>query len=1176
MTSIVAPPPSSATRHSGDTKPPRLAVSRTKPAVGMPATRQEPTPPHIKLEEEQERGRPRSRSSREKDSNSNSDGDGDGDANGDNSSNSDGPARKRRRSRKGLDKKFECPHIGCGKSYSRAEHLHRHQLNHTPKQIYVCDYPGCERHFVRLDLCNRHRDRHTAKGSSLNRKDLLPNQASPTQDVRGSFAPPPPPPPPPGSASPESNRPGTGYSKLGSGVPAAGLTYSPKASDGFPYTPMSAPATTVYTNGFSSANGVDYAVHDAAAAAAAAAYSHTPSGRARPQTQPPYSASASSSNQGQPHHQADLASVLSPVSLAQQGFRNPIATSSMTPQYSAASILTGTQSFPPIQLPPSDFTVTPQTATSIPRDTGGADLSGSNNNSNNNNNNNSSSSSNMAAYVPTTPAEYELAQSQSASELIALNQMSMPSTVPMFGIETTLQKSPQVGMPDDFVYYLFNNTPQEGSPMAHSVIYSAYNEFQTPYSMAYQRTNAMPMGYFPAAPQQIMSVTNLFDQSPPESVISEEKSLEIFELIRERFHEHDHTPIERRNELITDGDRTDDTHMLSRKMMQAYIVSYWVHFSDQVPILHKPTFSPDRTPNLLLIAIMTIGAVCLDKMHEQKVVKAGAELSNFLAWHLRWELFMDSNFRPPAKLWVFQTLLLLEVYEKMFSSRELHERAHIHHATTITLMRRGRSLIGKTAAESPPSPRNGSDKDRSSRHSSTSNAAAGAGVANTPDHWWNNWIMNEATRRTAFAAFVIDSIHATMFGHSTVMVAHEMRLALPCDDKLWKATSGVEVGRAEAQLLAEGIRSMSFLEGIKRTLAGSEVKTNAFGRTILMAGLLSISWHMNQRDLQMSSLGGSQALGGRDKWRSTLTRAFDSWKADYDKLLQQQQRQHGGSGSGSGSSIGSGGSGHGFGRGGAGLGGGRGMAVAAPIVVDPYADEADEGDVTVVFESRVVLHHLAHMATHVDVVDLQIYARAKRLLGRAIGAQDLSSAQRRMKDIWAPTAKARDATYYAVQFLCSVLLRNEGNSPLTNSGFGSNNGSGSGSYAHAHAHAQAQAPLAEESTYSARDDFLLNRPWVLYFATLVVWSYGYAVEGPSPGTVLPATRHEQVQQMREYLHGFSSVTTPDDLKAKKGINRNSALLMVLKDTFSHTRWELLHEGATLLGNCIQLNMGHIE
>ena len=39
------------------------------------------------------------------------------------SSGTDGNPRKRRRSRKGLDKKFECPQDGCGKSYSRAEHL---------------------------------------------------------------------------------------------------------------------------------------------------------------------------------------------------------------------------------------------------------------------------------------------------------------------------------------------------------------------------------------------------------------------------------------------------------------------------------------------------------------------------------------------------------------------------------------------------------------------------------------------------------------------------------------------------------------------------------------------------------------------------------------------------------------------------------------------------------------------------------------------------------------------------------------------------------------------------------------------------------------------------------------------------------------------------------------------
>ena len=43
----------------------------------------------------------------------------------------DAQPRKKRRVVKTSDKKYDCPHQGCGKSYSRAEHLYRHQLNRT-------------------------------------------------------------------------------------------------------------------------------------------------------------------------------------------------------------------------------------------------------------------------------------------------------------------------------------------------------------------------------------------------------------------------------------------------------------------------------------------------------------------------------------------------------------------------------------------------------------------------------------------------------------------------------------------------------------------------------------------------------------------------------------------------------------------------------------------------------------------------------------------------------------------------------------------------------------------------------------------------------------------------------------------------------------------------------------
>jgi len=41
----------------------------------------------------------------------------------------DNKPKKKRKLVKNGDKKYQCPEGGCGKSYSRAEHLYRHQLN---------------------------------------------------------------------------------------------------------------------------------------------------------------------------------------------------------------------------------------------------------------------------------------------------------------------------------------------------------------------------------------------------------------------------------------------------------------------------------------------------------------------------------------------------------------------------------------------------------------------------------------------------------------------------------------------------------------------------------------------------------------------------------------------------------------------------------------------------------------------------------------------------------------------------------------------------------------------------------------------------------------------------------------------------------------------------------------
>ena len=659
-----------------------------------------------------------------------------------------------------------------------------------------------------------------------------------------------------------------------------------------------------------------------------------------------------------------------------------------------------------------------------------------------------------------------------SDELGIIESPITDGSLPMFDGDG-YTRSPVV-MADNFAAWLFNDPQFKG----HRRTKSGMLDPSISLSMS-----GMPV----IPPQHSMAVTSILDSSPG-SILSEDKRKQILKLIENRFNESNHSPVAKQKEELLSGDRDDPHHVLSLRSMQTYIGSYWYHFHDQMPILHQPTFSADKAQDLLLIAVIAIGAANLDKIHGECITNAGAELANFLAWHLRGELFMDQDFRPPAKLWVLQTLLLLEAYEKLYSSRVLHERSQIHHATTISLLRRGSSLIGRSAMDSPP----GLDEKSS--------------IVDTPDPWWNHWITNEATKRVAFAAFIIDSTHANMFSHTAVMVAHEMRLSLPCDESLWSATSGLDVSRIEAQLHEEGIKPISFLDGLKWTLNDRTIRTNTFGRTALMAGLLNVSFHLGQRDIQVRSLGVT--LGGKDVWRGTLTKAFDIWERDWDnsgpKTLKSKPQ---------------------------------------PFRRAGVKDKEPEN----VFESRVVLHHLAHMSMHVDIVQCQIYARAKRLLGRTITPSDYTSAARKMRENWAPKASARDAVFYSLRFISRVSLTNLDNT---------------------------SGPFGGLGEYSPRDDYALNRPWVLYFAALVVWSYGFALDGPLKAP-LPKldTREEQIRDMYAYMRRVGGVHAPDDLAGLTDRNQCVGLLCLLGEQFKKCRWELMHEASTLLGNCVRMSMG---
>lgn len=1024
---------------------------------------------------------------------------------------SENKPKKKRRIIKTTDKKYECPTKGCGKSYSRAEHLYRHQLNHTPKRHYNCDFPGCDRYFVRADLCARHRERHTAKGSHLQRKDAFMNSqrtaaansdgTSPEFGLKASAA--------ASIVSPVDSahpRQQQSSSQAGTYLPPTAQQvqpYRPNGEQHHDQVPMpSLPPLQTEPGVGAQLNGAPYSAYQ---------NRYPGSGQMMP---PPTSPATTRrySMDGQQERPVSMQNGYGQVQQQQQLPLHPPPMSSPAQgnQMYAQPSYPSTAGQPLVSAMNGGYTQLPSLpAFQLPQSYSGPGGPGP--------------GTAMSPPAMSGASQYDIPPSSIGSMADFNNFDQFPSGYAMavFGGDG-FNHSPQPGMGDaHFIQQLFEtgnfSMMEEPSPPGDQMVYQSQlpgaplPKFEPPTVVDEQ--SSKPENW----EENISPTINGMDLSMRECIVTEKKQARLIAMVRS-FDDVERLPGRKCKEDILAGDTDDDNHPLSVNMLKTYITSYWLHTHQQMPIMHRPTFNPETCPDLLLLAMSCLGACCLERTHAAELIKNCAELAFFCAHHIRWEVFKDAEFRPTAKLWTFQTMLLLELFEKMYSTRDLHERAHIHHATTLTVMRRGSSLIGRAVIETPSGSGAApaiSGQDPTRTPPGPEGTVNTSGV-NTPDAWWNRWITVEATKRVAFAAFIIDSTHATLFGHAAVMSPHDIRLQLPCDEALWSATSSAEVRRTEASLLANGIKPTMFMEGLKKCLAGQKVRTpNVFNRVILMAGLLNYCWQLSQRDESVKSLG--VGTGNSKGWQSTLRAAFDHWRNDFDESLSSSTND---------------------------------SNDYLPVSQSENKSRCHKDHRDNVFESNTCLHSLAHMAMHIAIVDCEMFAGAPRSLGREVTDADRAIVRRNMCERWAPSATARDAVFHALRFLCEVLLPQP---EVDEEGNVKQNG----------------MPPPLRFTYSARDDYLLNRPWILYYAVMIVWSYGYALDGPLTHSYNQLnTRESQILDMHHYLTRVGGVARPDDLESLRDRNSCLGLLILLRECFSQPRWELMHEAGDMLQRCI--------
>jgi hypothetical protein len=370
----------------------------------------------------------------------------------------------------------------------------------------------------------------------------------------------------------------------------------------------------------------------------------------------------------------------------------------------------------------------------------------------------------------------------------------------------------------------------------------------------------------------------------------------------------------------------------------------------------------------------------------------------------------------------------------------------------------------------------------------------------TSNESWRTWVKAEATRRLVFAAVLMDRIDTVQLGSSANVRSLEIKLCLPCAEDLWAAPYDSWVNRTQP---LNNTKPALFVEGLRKMMRQEPIQISSFGRIVLMADLLAVPFGAEQECLLLTPFPQTAARM-RNEWREQLSLAFDFWKQDFDSALNRSED-----------------------------------CPASSLY--GYSHGIDDDNV---FESRIIIYHLAHMATHVDIADCQIYAGATRLPGRSITLRDYNDAQRRMKEVWAPTARARHATFHALRFLRGVMVAGD-DSPNPN------------------------APSSAVLSYSARDDYPLNRPWVLYFATLIVWSYGFALDGPVKERYPLPSYEDKVKDMVLYLNRMGGVRTPEDLSETPNRNACLGLLIIMRDMFKQTRRELLQEAGDLLTECIK-------
>ncbi|KAH8602034.1 fungal-specific transcription factor domain-containing protein [Bisporella sp. PMI_857] len=483
---------------------------------------------------------------------------------------------------------------------------------------------------------------------------------------------------------------------------------------------------------------------------------------------------------------------------------------------------------------------------------------------------------------------------------------------------------------------------------------------------------------------------------------------------------------------------------LSTATLQHFSDLFFRRFNTSYPLFHQPTFDPAHVDPLLLVAILQLGATYSTKDDHIFAIA----LHNTM----RAQIFGHPSFtsRPPT--WMLQTIMLVECFGKLRAGQLQHDMSHVFHEVLINLVRKSDCQFARCEQ---------------------------LVESHDLDFRWRREVDAEQRRRLALFCFMWDTQNAVLLSQGLCMSTKELNLTLPWDPLLWEADTAEywqSIKSTQRPLLSFHSTLKAY---VNPDLGQRPQLLNGLSRILILHGLISVACYLSRNN---------QTLPGPSitNWQSRISNAYEAWRADFetftkDTLTSLTDHQHA------------------------------------------------KDDFQKFSTANIALYHAAHIILHVSLTDLQIYAGATHILGRAILPGHRAHSKRTIEK-WAGSNSlpAANAISHA------ALILRDGVRKLHN--------------------------------WDAGDVFHYN--WLLYIAALTCWAFQtVGNEGGKPRDSTENGNDEDDWDARAEMNALISAITrarEEELWHVARKYRTADLPRVIAKHLSSVRWAVVQEGVVVL------------